>query len=572
MVILGIFFKIHIWGRFLMAIPQAPFNVQIIDVDAYVKQFNILPVTSFAIKEASESTYHPSGLFSEQIFGQIGTPQRLIRFGYIDLHSQIIQPIIFKNLVKLDALYDNVMAGRSFATFDESTGFLNAADITDEGADTGFQFFISILPKLKFRTTTSSLRNDRIEVIEKYRDLIICDKLLVMPAGLRDIRDEEGRISQEDINGLYRSVMSYASQIPSGTTSSIFDSFRYNLQHKVEEIYDYIKNLMDGKKAFLQGNYTRRKIAGGTRNVISAAQYAAKTPTDPQILHSDETQVGLFQALKANQPKCEYIIRTVYLNTIFSGDSNQVALTNPDTYELEYVEVPRKELKLFTDPDAIDKMINRFRNVEIRNDPISITLEDGSIRYLHMVYDTGTDVYYFRNLPEFRRAYKREIDMSYIRPMTWTEMFYVVAVFAYAGCHGFVTRYPVIEDGSCFPTKVKLATTIPSRVVAFRKNVDDMSPPVTLAAYPILGNPYQDTLVLHASRLKGLGADHDGDTCSFNVVASDDANQEIAEYLNSAKAVIDSQKQLVCGPNTDNVKWTFINMTLSRDELGIKAE
>ena len=68
-----------------------------------------------------------------------------------------------------------------------------------------------------------------------------------------------------------------------------------------------------------------------------------------------------------------------------------------------------------------------------------------------------------------------------------------------------------------------------------------------LPEYPILGNPYQDTVQVGFERLAGLGADYDGDTVSFNGVMSEEANEECKNYLESPRSLIDSLQRLVMG-------------------------
>ena len=541
-------------------ISSSPFNVKLLDPEEYIRKHFTKEITSFSIYEPSETVFHRDGLFSEQIFGQIGTSQRLVTFGYIDLHTQVFQPNVFLNIAKLGSIYTDVMSGVSYGVLNEDTGELTLADPSDENAGTGFQFFVSIFPKIVFKTTESDQRKTRIDILNQYKPLCTCSKLLVLPAGVRDLRTESGVESQEEINKLYRTILSYATQIPKDTTSDIFDAFRYTLQQKVVEVYTYIKNIIDGKSGFLRGSYGRRKIAGGTRNVISTATYAVKTPKDPQYLRHDQVSVGTFNALKANQLTSIYILRSVFFDPIFSSANNTISLVNKDTYQLEYFEVPSRELKKFDNDSAIEDWINRFKNPDTRNIPITVNTTQGP-QYALMVHDTGNRITVFRNIDDIKPLLGDGFSLENVRPLTWVELFYMVATQSYKpNKHTFVTRYPVIEDGGCFPAVPMIGSTIPSRVV----NVYSALTNTDLAEftnYPILGNSYQDTIVLHASRLKGLAADFDGDTVSLNAVVATDANAQITEYRESVQSIIDSRQQLVAGPNTDNISWTFLNMS-----------
>lgn len=541
-------------------IPQDPAKVWLMDPEKFIKDNNCKEVTSFAIYEPSETVFHAEGLFSEQIFGQLGTVNRLITFGFINLHTKIFHPNIFLNIVKLGTLYADVMASKSYAKLNEETGELELATAEEEGARTGFQFMTEIFPKIEYKLTESEQRKLRIDVISKYDQVALFSKFPVLPAGVRDIKSDTGMKTQEEINKLYRTVLAYSVQIPENTTSDIYDNFRYILQQKIVEIYKYIFNILDGKKGWLRGVYGKRYITGGTRNVFSAPNYIVRSPNDPQYLHFDEVGVGTYNAIKANQLISLHILKRNFFEPIFRDVGNTIALVNRDTYKLEYFEVPERELKKFDNDEAIVDWINKFRNVDLRANPITVNTVAGP-QYALLVHDTGKSITIFQNIDDVQQMMPDKFMKEFVRPLTWIELFYMVAVQAYLpDKHGFVTRYPVIEDGGCFPAKPIIGSTTQSRVVSVYSGLSGMEK-VKFTHYPILGKNYQDTIILHACRLAGLGADFDGDTGSFNVVVGNDTNAEIREYYQSAKSIIDVRKKLFVGPNTDNIEWTFMNMT-----------
>ena len=61
----------------------------------------------------------------------------------------------------------------------------------------------------------------------------------------------------------------------------------------------------------------------------------------------------------------------------------------------------------------------------------------------------------------------------------------------------------------------------------------------------------------------GVGHDHAGQlTVSFNGVMSEEANEECERYMNSTRALVDTQKRLVMGDISDTAaiaiyNWTF---------------
>ena len=248
-----------------------PFNIQIMDVDDFIQRHSLLPVTSTAIFETGTKRFHPDGLYSEAIFGQVGSRDRLVRKGYIDLHTDIVTPHLYKQLISLRSYYKDIISGKAYAKFDPEIKDLILVDPDEPGADTGFQFFVKSLPKISFARTDSVKRTDKIDLLEKYRDRLIIDKLIVLPAGIRDVKITDDYISPEEINKFYVAILQLASGLPSNKSDEpLYDTIRFQIQTKVMAIYDYITTLIDGKSGFAQGKFAARKLTYGTRNVITA--------------------------------------------------------------------------------------------------------------------------------------------------------------------------------------------------------------------------------------------------------------------------------------------------------------
>lgn len=540
-----------------------PFNVSLLDVNGYIKHHNIQPVTALSIHEPSSNTFSENGLFSEQIFGAVGSTERLVTFGYINLNTKVLQPLIYKNVVKLGALYEEILAGTGYAIFDQTTRNFVRADVEkNEDAKTGYTFFMSHFNDIEFERNDSRIRSDRIDLIEKYRSITFCERILVLPAGLRDLEEEQGNITTDDINKLYQTLLSYSFALPPGVSSSIYDGVRFKLQQKVVEIYNYIENILTGKKGFIQGSWAGRRVAGGTRNVITAAAYSTITPNDPQAIQPDESKLGLYQTMKGMQPLVVHHVRTKFFSPIFGQDSNVIALTNPQTFQLEYREVSNQELNKFDTTPAIESWISKFRNADIRFNPITVKDTTGKNYYLCMVYDTGSEISLFRNVDEFEKVYGKPLDKKKIRPLTWCEMFYMSTYAASKGKHVFITRYPVIQDESCYPTKIHLCTTTPARIIKLVRSIDEELPVMEYPQYPILGQPFMDSIALGASRLVGLGGDFDGDMTSANYIMSDESNQECDQFLGSIRSIINSQKELLIGSRDDLIGYTLRALSL----------
>ena len=525
-----------------------PFNIRIMDVDNFIEENKISEVTSSGIKSTTTSEFDPDGLFSETIFGEVGSLQRAITHGYIELNTTILHPFIYEILSSLGGLYVGILSGTMYAIWDSTKrDFVKVFGDPEDtpGANTGFSFFMKHFPHIQFKESSSLRRDTKIDLLDKYRTKCIYSKYLVEPAALRDIQtDETGKLIQDDINKYYQNLLSYAKGMdPHVSETSLYDGLRFNLQKKANEIYAYLENMMTGKKGFLQGTLSSRRIALGTRNVLTSVAYVGKDPDDPQILKPNESAVGVFQAAKAFQPLVVYYLKTLFFQPIFGDESSSynIVLVNPKNFSNEYVTVDEDERIKWIGSDGLNDIINKFKNIDIRHKPVIIHDEKGKPFYLYLVLDLKDKVYLGSNLDELKEA--PEYDLKSVRPITWIELMYIAVYKAIEGKHCHITRYPVLGDGSTYPSKIHLCSTLPGRVIELYADGE----PKLLPEYPILGNPYQDTVQVGFERLEGLGADYDGDTVSFNGVLSEEANEECKNYLESPRSLIDSLQRLVRG-------------------------
>lgn len=391
-----------------MALP--PFNISIIKPDEYIPRKQVLPVTSNAIFETNSHHFHPEGLFSEAIFGQIGSRERLVRKGYLDLRTEIINPHLYRQLISLKGFYKDILASKTYAYYDKQLKDLVRTTPDDPKGGTGYAFFLENLPNLEFAQSSSTKRSDKIALLKKYNDRILITRYIVIPAGLRDVREEGGRVAPEEINKLYMSLMSLSQALPDSISNDpIFDAIRYKIQMQVQAIYDYIANLIDGKGGFASSKYTARSVVYANRNVITAPPLTRVTsPEAPSMFHEDEVMVPLFQGMKGSVPLMVNRLKNVFFDQVFTQDTNTVPLIDPDSLRLVYRNVDTSTVQRFTSSDGINDLINGFRNVEIQKEPVTIKATDDSGKtkdyYLYLVYDDGDEVYTLRNIEDLVAA------------------------------------------------------------------------------------------------------------------------------------------------------------------------
>ena len=360
--------------------------------------------------EPSTSRFHPDGLFSEVIFGQIGSTERLVRRGYLELNTKVISPHLFKQMMSLKSYYQDILAGKEYAVFDEELHDFMKVGRDDPDGETGYAFFVKHLSKVVFPQTASIKRSDKIALLKKFEDKLLMTKFIVIPAGVRDVKEDNGRMTSEDINKLYLGLLSLTQAMPANNADDpVFDTIRYQIQMKVQQVYTYLTDLFDGKGGFGQSKYAARSTVYGNRNVITAAPLSRiLSPKEPNMFSVDEVLVPIFQAMKGAQPLVINKLKTIFFNQIFSSQTTSIPLIDPKTWKLTYHEVSASEIRKFTTSEGLTDFINGFRNTNIHMTPVTVkTADTKESCYLYLVYDTGDSITPFRNFEDFKQSYSK---------------------------------------------------------------------------------------------------------------------------------------------------------------------
>lgn len=533
-----------------------PFRIEIMKLtDEKVK--NLTPVTSLDFYEHAGGQLADHGLFSVPIFGRIGSDERDARFSYIDLHTRVFHPAIFQTLVALKGLYGGILSSTIFARWDAS---LKDFVVTDElHGQTGFAFFMAHWEQIVFHRTKSPVRDIRIAVIEKYKDRGTIDKLLVIPAGFRDIEESEtGRPVINEVNEFYRSILAAANNLADSKALAedpSQDRTRMRLQTAVNGVYDYFTNFLQGKKGFVQNRWGGRKIASGTRNVISALTGNDAELGSQRFVKYTDVVAGLYQSAVALLPVTIFHLRTHYLEPIFNMGGGHARLVNPKTLKAELVEVSLASFDKWTTNEGLEKVISAYGEPSSRLKPVVI---DGY--YLALIY-RGPDKTYriFSDIDEL----PEHLDRKDVFPINYTELLYLSMVPAWNKYHAQVTRYPITGTGSTYMATIYvMTTTVGEERWELGEDWEKLGGDHVAVEFPKPGlKSFMDSMSVHGSRLEGLGGDHDGDTCTYCVVMSDEANKASEQYLNSLQAFVDPRGGLRASVSTTTSELVMRSMT-----------
>lgn len=533
---------------------DVPFNIKILDPkDERLRALR--PITALDIFDNSGINFHPDGLFSTLIFGKVGEEMRSEKFSYIKAKTSVFHPVIFDALVADKRLHMDIVSGKGYAIWDDKEKAFVASDPIN--GKTGFRFFLQHWKEIRFPETNSPEKLEAQKTVINYKHVAMTDKVMVIPASMRDLEiGTDGRYEEDEINKLYRKLLSVANTIPGDGTASdrdVSDVARFKIQMTFVEIYENLKALTNGKRKLVLGKWASRNIVDGTRNVLSPLDEGIVELGDPGNIGPNHTVYGLYQAIRACRPVAIFEFKNNFMNKLHTGPASPVKLVNKNTLKSEYVSLKPDEWDRWFSDEGIDKLFTLFQNVEMRHKPIIL-----NGHYIALIYK-GPDMTVrilndIAELPE-------HLNKNDVSPITYAELIYLTTVKKLSTLPLFVTRYPVASLGSIYPSisYIKTTTTGEKRFLLDenwnRLDFDFVS------TFPVRGEAWINTLSPNLIRLANLNADHDGDTGSANALYTDEGIAEVRALFKKKISYIDPKGRLIASAMVDTAKLVCFNMT-----------
>lgn len=535
-------------------INSLPFNIELLTLsDEDVR--NVTPIKVLDILDGSSKNLHPQGLFSTEIFGKYGEERRNRTFSYINLNIDIFHPVYYKAIIELKSLYERILSKKAYAIWNDEIKDFEESDIVK--GKTGFNFFLSHFKDIKFVSRDSTERDFNIKLVEKYKERCIMNKLVVIPAGLRDytIDEETKKPSQDEINLLYIKALSISGiieNINKNVNTDFLDTPRYNIQLTVYEIYNYLKSLLEGKNKLVTGKFASRKIFHSTRNVATSHISESTKLFGDKSVSSTQTVVGTYQFMKAITPLAINKLRTGFLSEVFIGPNSPSLLVNKKTLKKEMVNVDPYYYDKWMTYEGLEKLLALYGQENLRHNYIEI-----DNYYLGLIYLGKNNT--FKLIHDKDDIPEDMIDGT-VRPITFTELLYISVYKDASDIPCLDTRYPVAGYGGIYPSYVYLRTTVKSEV---RTELDHQWKPLNVKAmeFPIIDKAFYNSLSVSQPHVKRLGIDFDGDKASFICVLSDDSRKEIKDLLNSRKFYVGVDGKMAFSASTPITNLILASMT-----------
>lgn len=536
-----------------MSAQLTPFNLKLLQLTP-ANIGRMQPITSQDTFDGATKNFHPSGLFSTEIFGRTGDKVRMRNFAYIDIKVPILHPLVLRILGKLKRIYPEILYGRAYAKWDNQLkDFVKATPIEGQ---TGFAFFMDHFHELVFDDRLSDSRELNIKFLNKVRAMAVNERIIVSPAGYRDyVIRADGREEEDEANPLYRRMLSLANAVTRESfkaSPEAYNKTRTSLQKTFVEIYEYHESIVRGKNKLTEGKFLTRAIQFGTRNTITAQNIIVHKLHDPAAPSFHSTTVGLFQYLKAFQPVCTFQIRTGYLQSVFQSPSAPANLVNPKTLRREQVQVPTEMFDLWMSSEGMNRLFNYFSEEQFRHDEIMI-----GDHYLGLIYNDGRSYRIFGDIDELPEGF----DVKNVKPVTYSELFYDAI---YEHTHKYIaniTRYPITGFGSTYPSIPYLKPTMPSASLT-PLGEDWLASQIKPQAYlfPVRGAAFVNSVQMAPNKMANAGADHDGDKISFIGVFLEESVAECKRVLSTRNFHVRTDGTIAHSLATDTVKYLLKGM------------
>lgn len=235
--------------------------LQLLNINKFIEENKLMEVKSYRIPS---KTYDEDGLWSEIIFGPIGSKTRSERFGYIDLKKTFIHPTVFNIITTVSDETSKIVRDKGRFVVE------NKKYVEDINGETGIDFLIRTAKDVNYKLFCHKHKADHAKYLEEYKLNILIDKFLVQPAFNRDvdIYNKKSRMVIDEINDYYSKLIIYVSQL---TGLDEIDNITIRkIQLQLNAIVDFIKkDKMTGKKGLFKGTMLRKSLDYSSRLVLT---------------------------------------------------------------------------------------------------------------------------------------------------------------------------------------------------------------------------------------------------------------------------------------------------------------
>ena len=508
-------------------------KVSLLDADNLIR-VNKLEECSSPRLYGTGTQRHPQGILSDEIFG-MSRSDRKSTYAYINLKQHFIHPHVYKTVLKrmFSKIIYIVSGQKKFnivngVVTEAQNGWTGLADLYDHWNEIDWS-----------KSTSTNEKSIKLLKLSN-RDEIFLTKLIVIPAGYRDVLPA-GTSDMSDhvpeVNKMYQDIIRLVSGLhEGGAITWHMYSVEARVQDILVDIYDHFSDQLSGKTGMIKRYLMGKTVNFGTRAVISAPSFNNETIQE-NITDIDHTALPIAQCCATYHPFIMAWVKNFFHREVTS-DPHVVTFQHPTTGKNIIGQVHEPDSQ-FSDK-VIKKMIDNYVfNPDSRFEPIIVEVK---LPGRQTPIKLNLTLHGKKVLPE-----NRLINLH--RPMTITDVLYLACVDTCEKRHVMVSRYPVGTDKGIFFNKIRVQST--KKHIHIKLNTIDYPfyPDIDISTpHDLVGVEFIDTAVFSNSMLSGAGADYDGDQVSIRGLWSDEANREADEIMNKKMTALN-----ITGSNSRDV-------------------
>ena len=520
-------------------------QLNLMDVEKFVKinPTMIKEVTNPIFLDRNKTPTY-DGLLSTEIFGNT-TKERSRKFGFISLGGYYFQPIIYKNIRRLDRRIDGICSGRIKVVIQKDGTMVE----DPEKGQTGIEFLYKNWEKIHYKKNESAEHNDRVDVLENHKKSeVFTDVWLVCPAMYRDINMQDidtRKIGADTVNGIYSRLIRLTAMLKQDASfTPVMHNTRYMIQMTLIDIYDYFKNLIEKKNGMVRKSLLGKNVDYGARLVITSPNYNSNSYKD--------TEVDFFHAGVPLANCCSLFTPFIlgWVRNFLQRELEFIGTKYPIENKGKLAFEPLKDPMSYYNDEMIRKMMETF-----------IYSFSGRFQPIEIPHTNMDKVHYDMKFMGQKYEQTGEPSPIFNRPFTLTDLFFLAAVNVCEDKHVYITRYPMTDTMGTFPTGINVLSTHRTMSIELDGKLYKKYPVIDLSLSPDeIASQFVDTLRFQNVFLKAMNGDYDGDTVSIKGVFSQSANQEAERIMHSKIYVLNMAGQSIRTTTNETIQ-TLYSMT-----------
>lgn len=384
------------------------------------------------------------GLLSNEIFG-ITSDERRNNFAYIDLAEDFMHPLYYSTWCKIDSkIKDCVHETKKFII--TSQGYLEES----EQGDCGLKWLKKNIDNIRFKSTGSAKRDEKIALLMYKKDKAFMKQLIVLPALYRDVQSSGGKTGVGEINNLYIQVLIGVRALKDAQDYgfSLGGPNRGRVQDSILTIYDYfgsgavlqganIGGILPGKIGAIRRTGTSKTTDRASRLVITAPELKVERMED-MMVDLTHSAIPLASICVNFYPYMMFHVRRFFENE-FGGDYTYNTY-DPKTKQIKAMHI--KDYQSTFSDERIRKEMERFiHGYSNRLIPVEIPVVEKTTGPVYMKFiGKGSDIESYKKAVENNTMDQMPIVDRY---MTWCDIFYIAANEFIEDKTVLITRYPI---------------------------------------------------------------------------------------------------------------------------------